>query len=387
MQETEKIEIMNFDQEGYLADGKAAVEAGKKMAQIADRVADEGYDAAAMQETEKIEIMNFDQEGYLADGKAAVEAGKKMAQIADRVADEGYDAVFLMGVGGTWDELMQLEYLMNKFGDKDLAGKKMAQIADRVADEGYDAVFLMGVGGTWDELMQLEYLMNKFGDKDLEVYLIHAAEWNVMGHKRMTERSVVLTASESGTTPEVLEAVKKLKQMGIRVFAMTKPEGPIGQAVGAENCIRMASNHGAGGCEMGYYLADCFGLRLLNRRGCFPKFDLFIEQTENVWAELLDMRKRFEPKAEELARKYALAPYTLFIGSGALWGETILNSMCIHEEKQWKRTRSITSDDDFRVIVSPWILTVLATDRMARHYQTVSKHNLKYRLYYHQFDY
>ena len=47
--------------------------------------------------------------------------------------------------------------------------------------------------------MQLEYLMNKFGDRDLEVYLIHAAEWNVMGHKRMTERSVVLTASESGT--------------------------------------------------------------------------------------------------------------------------------------------------------------------------------------------
>ena len=187
--------------------------------------------------------------------------------------------------------------------------------------------------------------------------------------------------------------------------------------------------------------------RLLNRRGCFPKFDLFVEQTENVWAELLDMRKRFEPKAEEFARKYGLAPYTMFIGSGALWGETILFSMCILEEMQWKRTRYITShdffhgtlellepgvpvflfkgedecraldnrveaflrsgktgdedylivdtaeyaipglDDDFRVIVSPWILTVLATDRMARHYETVTKHNLKYRRYYHQFDY
>ena len=109
----------------------------------------------------------------------------------------------------------------------------------------------------------------------------------------------------------------------------------------------MASNHGAGGCEMGYYLADCFGLRLLNRRGCFPKFDLFVEQTENVWAELLDMRKRFEPKAEEFARKYGLAPYTMFIGSGALWGETILFSMCILEEMQWKRTRYITSHDFF----------------------------------------
>ena len=353
-----------------------------------------------MAETEKIEIMHFDQEGYLEDGAALYETGQKMAALADRVADEGYDAVFLMGVGGTWDELMQLEYLMNKFGDK-----------------------------------------------DLEVYLIHAAEWNVMGHKRMTERSVVLTASESGTTPEVLEACKKMKEMGIRVFAMTKPEGLIGQAVGAENCVAMASDHGAGGCEKGYYLAVCFGLRLLNRRGCFPKWDLFLEQTKDIWKDMLDIRKRFEPRAEELAKKYALAPYTMMIGSGALWGETILYSMCILEEMQWKRTRYITSHDffhgtlellepgvpvflfkgedecreldnrveaflrsgvtgdedyvifdtaefaipgldpDFRVIVSPWILTVCITDRLSRHYEMVTKHNLKYRRYYHQFDY
>jgi fructoselysine-6-phosphate deglycase len=253
-----------------------------------------------MKETEKIEIMHFDQEGYLEDGRNVYEAGKKMTALADRVHEEGYDAVFLMGVGGTWDEFMQLEYLMNKFGDR-----------------------------------------------DLEVYLIHAAEWNVMGHKRMTDKSVVLTASESGTTPEVLEAIGKMKEMGVRVYAMTNPEGKIGRAVGAENCVMMASDHGAGGCEKGYYLADCFGLRLLNRRGCFPKFDLFIEQTKDVWKDMLDIRKRFEPRAEELAKKYALADYTMFIGSGALWGETILYSMCLLEEMQWKRIRHITSHDFF----------------------------------------
>ena len=89
------------------------------------------------------------------------------------------------------------------------------------------------------------------------------------------------------------------------------------------------------------------GLRLLNRRGCFPKFDLFIEQTKDVWKDMLDIRKRFEPRAEELARKYALADYTMFIGSGALWGETILYSMCLLEEMQWKRIRHITSHDFF----------------------------------------
>ena len=135
-----------------------------------------------MKETEKIEIMHFDQEGYLEDGRNVYEAGKKMTALADRVHEEGYDAVFLMGVGGTWDEFMQLEYLMNKFGDR-----------------------------------------------DLEVYLIHAAEWNVMGHKRMTDRSVVLTASESGTTPEVLEAVGKMREMGVRVFAI--PDGDVAASI------------------------------------------------------------------------------------------------------------------------------------------------------------
>ena len=353
-----------------------------------------------MTETEKVEIMDFDQEGYLEDGKAAVETGKRMAALADQAADEGYDAVFLMGVGGTWDELMQLEYFMNK-------------------DLG----------------------------PDYEVYLIHAAEWLVAGHKRMTEKSIVLTASESGTTPEILAAVKKLKEMGVRVYAMTKPDGLIGQEVGADHCVAMASEHGSGGCELGYYVADCFGLKLLERAGFFPQYDEFLVATESIWADLLDIRKRFEPRAEEIAKKYALAPYTMFVGSGALWGETILFAMCILEEMQWKRTRYITSADffhgtlelvepdvpvflfkgvdeyreldnrvdaflksgrtgdtdivvidvaeyaipglpeQFQDIVSPWILSCLTTDRVSRYYETVTKHNLKYRRYYHQFDY
>lgn len=36
----------------------------------------------------------------------------------------------------------------------------------------------------------------------------------------------------------------------------------------------------------------------------------------------------------------------MFIGSGALWGATILYSMCLLEEMQWKRIR-ITSHDFF----------------------------------------
>ena len=44
-------------------------------------------------------------------------------------------------------------------------------------------------------------------------------------------------------------------------------------------------------------------------------------------------------------------------------------------------------DPEFRAIVSPWILSSIITDRLAAYYELVTKHNLDYRRYYHQFDY
>ncbi len=45
-----------------------------------------------MKETEKIEIMHFDQEGYLQDGRNVYEAGKRMTALADRVHEDALDA-------------------------------------------------------------------------------------------------------------------------------------------------------------------------------------------------------------------------------------------------------------------------------------------------------
>lgn len=59
-----------------------------------------------MAESERIEILHFDQERYLKEGSELRTRGEAMVRFADQVADEGYDAVFLLGMGGTWDELM-----------------------------------------------------------------------------------------------------------------------------------------------------------------------------------------------------------------------------------------------------------------------------------------
>ena len=51
-----------------------------------------------MEETEKVEIMHFDQEGYIEDGEELYAVGQRMKQFADDVCNEGFDRLYLLGV-------------------------------------------------------------------------------------------------------------------------------------------------------------------------------------------------------------------------------------------------------------------------------------------------
>ena len=52
-------------------------------------------------------------------------------------------------------------------------------------------------------------------------------------------------------------------------------------------------------------------------------------------------------KARAYAEKYKDDPYQIWIGSGNLWGPTYSFAMCVLEESQWLRTKSVTSPEFF----------------------------------------
>ena len=165
---------------------------------------------------------------------------------------------------------------------------------------------------------------------------------------------------------------------------------------------------------------------------------------KGIHNNLLRIREEFEPRAAEIAKTYSHEPYTMFTGSGVLWGETYLFTMCILEEMQWVRTKSVSSadffhgplelvddkvpvfvikgedeyremderverfvkqhtkkvevfdtkdyilegiDDEFRVICTPMIITAILTERLAAHYELNTGHSLEFRRYYRQFNY
>lgn len=316
--------------------------------------------------------------------------------------------------------------------------KNIEALADQLTKRGYKNIVIIGIGGTWAEWSPVVQVMRHH--TDMPIYLENAAELCIKTDKRyLTKDSLVITASASGDTKEILAAVKMCQEMGIEVAGFSKnAETPLGKI------LNYLIANPCGDCEDSYLMFFLLGLRLLYNRGEFPDYVLFADQMANLHDNLVRIREEFEPRAAEIARAYAKEPYNIFVGSGTLWGETFLFSMCILEEMQWVRTKSVTSadffhgtlelvekdvpvflfkgedeyrvlderverfckkltdkltvidtrdfllkgiDDKFRVICSPMILTALVTERLAAHYELNTGHSLKFRRYYRQFDY
>ena len=141
---------------------------------------------------------------------------------------------------------------------------------------------------------------------------------------------------------EILKAVKYCKDQGINVYGFTKDE-----TTPLANLLTDPIYNACGDCEHSYLLYYFVMLRILKNRGEFPHYDRWADQMENLFKDLLAVREKFEPRAIEIAKTYAHEPYTMFTGSGVLWGETYLFTMCILEEMQWVRTKTVSSADFF----------------------------------------
>ena len=64
--------------------------------------------------------------------------------------------------------------------------KDVEAAANKIHDKGYENIFLLGMGGTYDELEPIQYIMNKYSE--VEVHLSNAAELNVLGNKRLNKK-------------------------------------------------------------------------------------------------------------------------------------------------------------------------------------------------------
>jgi fructoselysine-6-phosphate deglycase len=215
--------------------------------------------------------------------------------------------------------------------------KKIEEIIDEICKRGFDGIYLTGIGGTWASCLQVESYMR--GRTKLSIYVENAAEFITTGNPHFSERSVMIFSSVTGSTEEMVQAVKKAKDTGSLVFGfIDKPDSELVSL--CDYCISYSANE-----QLKFFMT---ANRLMHNNGEFPQYDKYNKEMEAHLARaLVDVEIAAESFGIEFAEKHHNDPIHYFVGAGSQWGSTYSYAMCYWEEQHWLRSKSIRAEEFF----------------------------------------
>jgi fructoselysine-6-phosphate deglycase len=311
------------------------------------------------------------------------------------------------------------------------------KIADEISKEGYDNIFFISSGGSLAIMFQYEKIIKRLAK--IPVFLEVAGEIVLADNQQLTERSLVITASKSGDTKETVKAMEYCKERNIKIVSFVgKLESKL-----AELSDYVIHDHSPE-VEHSYINLHYFVFRLLKNAGSFNEYDQFVQEMTALPELLVEVKQQFDPIAQKIAKEHHKDDYQIWVGGGLTWGDVYLFSMCVLEEMQWLRTKSVTSaeffhgtlelveedvpvflvkgedetrplddrvekflhdytdrgvvidtkdfplhgiSEQFRKYLSPLIIEAILTERLAVQFEQRTGHDLNFRRYYRQFDY
>lgn len=213
-------------------------------------------------------------------------------------------------------------------------------VVDNIYKQGFKNIFFISSGGSVAEMLPLERLFKNHST--IPVFLENAGDVVLTGNKHLTNKSIVLMASKSGDTKETVAAAEYCKTIGSTIISFVGvQDSPL-----ASLSDYILDNHSK---YMEHTFANMyvFAHRILFNNGEYPEYPRFIDQIKKATTSLPDSFEKFEPLAAKIAKEHYKDDYQIWVGSGTMWGVVYLYAMCILEEMQWIRTKSVTSADFF----------------------------------------
>ena len=210
-------------------------------------------------------------------------------------------------------------------------------LVDSIWEKGLKNLCFLGIGGTWASCLQVVCYMKE--RTEMEVFAMNAAEYNTTGDRRIGAGTCVVISSVTGTTGEIIEAVKLVQKKGAEVIGfIDKADAELATLV--DHCITYKSNE-----QTKFFItAD----RFMSLAGEMPEYDEMYKQFDQYLPEAL---VEAEKAADDFARDFVSAhkedALHYFIGGGTLYGATYSYAMCYWEEMHWLRTKSIHSAEFF----------------------------------------
>ena len=214
---------------------------------------------------------------------------------------------------------------------------RIEAIVDDICRAGFKNICWLGIGGTYASCLQAEVHMKE--RSPLEFFVENAAEYLTTGNRRVGEGTVVVISSVTGSTIEMVDAVKKAQADGARVLGFIDVETTeLAKRMDWE--IAYPANE-----QLKFFMvAD----RLMFRHGEFPEYEEYYAQLDaHLAVDLAEVEKAADAFGLAFAQKHHDDKLHYFVGAGNQYGSTYSYAMCYWEEQHWIRTKSIHSSEFF----------------------------------------
>lgn len=212
------------------------------------------------------------------------------------------------------------------------------EIIDDLWEKGIKNICWFGVGGTYASSMQAEVHMRE--KSALDFFVENSNEYFVTGNKRIGDGTLVILSSVSGTTDDMMKALKVLREnTKATVLAFIDKENTPMEEY-ADYVISYPENE-----QLKFFMvAD----RLMFNEGVFPDYEEYYkEMDQHLPQALVKTAYEAEEFGKEFAEKHHDDDIHYFVGAGNMYGATYSYAMCYWEEQHWLRTKSITSGEFF----------------------------------------
>ncbi|MFZ5822284.1 MAG: SIS domain-containing protein [Chloroflexota bacterium] len=219
--------------------------------------------------------------------------------------------------------------------DKAISEKDRAfSLGVELARQGIKRVFLVGCGAPNREMGAIKYWLDR-DSKILETYLYFPAEFINQSPAKLGADSLVVLASHSGTTPEVVQAAEFLKDFPCKVAAVTQFEdSPLAKAV--------KNTFVYGKSDQGYYAKFIILMGLI--AGVMKEVegwkiaDTIASSLNALPSALVDTAEANDKRAIEEARLYKDDDFMMIMGSGPNYSTAYVFGACVLMEMQWMHT-------------------------------------------------
>lgn len=206
-------------------------------------------------------------------------------------------------------------------------------------------VFFVGCGASQADLYPAKYFLDG-NAKKLRACLYTANEFNYATPIAVDDKSIVITCSLGGTTPETVEATSLAKSLGAHTVAVTHDsEAPITKD--ADYVIQFAWNDSYSSKMDKMIKVVAFAAEILNTYEGYTDYDKMMDGISKIYDVIDQAVTSVVPEAEKFADAYKDTPVLYVMSSGATHEVAYAFSICLMMEMQWINSGSFHDGEFF----------------------------------------